>query len=59
MIERFCALQLGSVLGGSDEQRELSVAKGGLAERGLPVGGLVVAVGAVGGGCGTLEVALS
>ena len=36
----------GSVFrGGSDEQRELSVAKRRLAEGGLPVGGLVVAMG--------------
>ena len=50
----------GSVFwGGSDEQRELSVAKRGLAESGLPVGGLVVAMGVVGGGCGASVVALS
>ena len=48
----------GVFQGGSDEQRELSGAKKGLAEGVLPVGGLVFAVGAVGGGCGTLVAAL-
>ena len=49
----------GVFWGGSEEWRELSVVKRGLAEGGLPVEGLVVAMGAVGGCCGTSVVALS
>ena len=49
----------GSHLGGSDEWRELSGATRELVDGGLPVGELVVAVGAVGGGCGASVVALS
>ena len=48
----------GVLRGGSDEQRELSDADKGLSEGALPVGGLVSALGAVGGGCGTLVAAL-
>jgi len=48
----------GVFQGSSDEQRELSGAEKGLAEGALPVGGLVSALGAVGGGCGTLVAAL-
>ena len=48
----------GVLRGGSDEQRELSGAEKGLAEGALPVGGWVSALGAVGGGCGTLVAAL-
>jgi len=48
----------GVLQGGSDKWRELSGAKKGLAEGALPVGGLVSALGAVGGGCGTLVAAL-
>jgi len=49
----------GSVFwGGSEEWIELSGAERGLAGGGLPVGGLLVSVGAVGGVCGASVVAL-
>ena len=49
----------GSHLGGSNEWRELSGATGGSVDGGLPVGELVVVVGAVGVGSGASVVALS